>query len=322
MWRPQDGAPSAVARRRFLRTGAWAALSPLWASPLAAAERAAGESAYPGYIDAHVHVWTSDTTRYPLKPGFAKENLRLPSFTPEELFTHTRACGVDRIVLIQISHYGYDNSYLVDAMRRRPGVFSGVAAVDRNDRPREAMVELMRQGVRGFRITPGNLAADRWLDGDGMSAMWEYGAQERLAMCPLINPQHLPAVNRMCLRFPETPVVIDHFARIGIDGRFRKADLDNLCGLARHKNVHVKVSAFNALGKKEPPYLDLAPMIRRVLDAFGPERLMWATDSPWQVMGGHTYRDSIELIRSRLDFLTETDRQWMLRETAQRVFFS
>jgi predicted TIM-barrel fold metal-dependent hydrolase len=196
-----------------------------------------------------------------------------------------------------------------------------VAVIDRDDRPRETMLELARRGVRGFRIRPAGRPAEGWLDGDGMAAMWKCGAEEGLAMCPLIDPEYLPAVDRMCAKFPDTPVVVDHFARIGVDGVFRNADLDNLCRLARHNSAHVKVSAFYALGKKEAPYLDLGPMIRRVLDAFGPERLMWASDGPFQVMKGHTYKDSIELIRSRLGFLTPTDRDWLLRKTAERVFF-
>ena len=35
------------------------------------------------------------------------------------------------------------------------------------------------------------------------------------------------------------------------------------------------------------PYTDLAPMIRELGDAYGAERLMWATDCPFQVMKGH-----------------------------------
>jgi predicted TIM-barrel fold metal-dependent hydrolase len=141
-------------------------------------------------------------------------------------------------------------------------------------------------------------------------------------MCPLIDPEHLPALDRMCARFAETPVVIDHFARIGAGGVIRTSDLDDLCRLARHKSVYVKVSAFYALGKKRVPYLDLGPMIRRVLDAFGAERLMWGSDSPFQVLGGHRYKDSVELVRRRLDFLTAGQREWILRKTAEKVLFS
>ena len=42
-----------------------------------------------GYIDAHVHVWTPDVDHYPLAPGYKKEDMKPPSFTPEELFRHS-----------------------------------------------------------------------------------------------------------------------------------------------------------------------------------------------------------------------------------------
>lgn len=310
------GSVKSQSRRDFL----WTGVSAVAGSALTGAKTADGASGA-GYIDAHVHVWSADTDRYPLKSGFSKEKLRAPSFTPEELFAHTRPCGVTRVVLIQISHYGFDNSYMLDAMHKYDGIFSGVAVIDADARPREKMLELARQGVRGFRIGTSGRSASSWLDGEGMSAMWACGAERGLAMCPLINPEHLPALDRMCARFPGTPVVIDHLARIGIDGTFRDTDIDALCGLARHKNVHVKVSAFSALGSKKAPYLDLAPLIRRVLGAFGAQRLMWATDGPWQMMRGHTYRDSIGLIRTGLDFLTDEDRRWILRKTAERLFF-
>ena len=316
---PRNASPATPSRRQFLRAallggGAWA----LGRAGLGAE----ADDLEHGCIDAHVHVWTPDTDRYPLAPGFRKEAMSPPSFTPEELFAHARPCGVDRVVLIQMSYYGFDNSYMTDMMAKHPGVFSGVAVIDRDDRPRPTMLALAAKGVRGFRIVPGERPADRWLEGDGMAAMWRCGADRGLAMCPLIDAEYLPAVDRMCERFPATPVVVDHFARIGIDGLMREADLANLCRLARHRNTCVKVSAYYALGKRTAPYLDLGPMIRRVLEAFGPERLMWASDGPFQVMGGHTYRDSIELVRSRLDFLSPTDRRCLLVKTAERVFFA
>jgi hypothetical protein len=40
------------------------------------------------------------------------------------------------------------------------------------------------------------------------------------------------------------------------------------------------------------------------------------------VQEGHTYAASIELVRDRLDFLTDEDRQWLLRKTAEKVFFA
>ena len=308
------------ARRRLLDAAAAAAAT--WAiTPRSARAEPTKRDAAEGYIDAHVHVWTSDTRRYPLATGYTKRQMAIPSFTPEELFVHARPCGVKRVVLIQMSYYGSDNSYMLDMVHRHKGVFSGVGIVDEAGDPRPKMRELARQGVRGFRIAAGTQAPDRWLASDAMAAMWRCGAEDRLAICPLMNPEYLPALEAMCRKHPKTPVVIDHFARIGIDGQIRTRDLENLCGLARHKSVRVKLSAYYALGRKKAPYLDLAPMIRRLLDAFGPERLMWASDSPFQVLGGHRYRDSIALIRERLDFLTAADREWLLRRSAEQVFF-
>lgn len=272
-----------------------------------------------GWIDAHSHVWTPDTGRYPVAPAFANRRRNPPSFTPEELLAEARPCGVTRVVLIQMSWHGFDNRYMLDSIARFRGVFSGVAAIDENHRPAETMRQLKARGVRGFRIQP---RAPGWLDGEGMAAMWRCGATEGLAMCPLITPAALPALDRMCRRFPETTVVIDHCARVGADGEIREEDLAALCRLAVHPRVHVKLSAFYALGKKQPPYLDLVPLIRRLYEAYGAGRLMWATDCPFQLLNGHTYRASVELVRDRLDFITARDRDLLLRGTAERVFFA
>ena len=119
----------------------------------------------------------------------------------------------------------------------------------------------------------------------------------------------------------DAPVIIDHLCRIGAGEPISEAHIAALCDMAQYPRVMVKVSAFYALGEKKAPYLDLADMIRRVYEAFGAERLMWASDCPFQVMGGHSYRESIALVRDRLSFLGPTDRDWILRKTAEKTFF-
>ena len=301
-------------RRAFLRSTALAALAPAGCASLGGGG---------GYIDAHVHVWTPDTQRYPLAPGFAKEGMKPASFTPEQLFMHTKPEGVDRIVLIQMSFYQFDNRYMTDMMAQHPGVFGGVAIVD-DTKPdvRTTMKQLAAKGVRGFRLYTDKEKAEAWLTSPGMKAMWSAAADEGLAMCLLANPDALPAVQKMCAQFPRTCVVIDHFARIGMKGAVNQGELDNLCRLADFAHTHVKTSAFYALGAKKAPYIDMGPMIRKLRDSYGANRLMWASDCPFQVEGGHTYADSIALIRDRLDFLTPEDKSWMLRRTAEKVFFS
>lgn len=303
-----------LSRRRVLQVAAITASSATlgWA-----------EEKSPGHVDAHVHIWTPDTAAYPLGPDYEKSAMQPASFTPEELFAHCRPAGVDRVVLIQMSFYQFDNRYMLDAIAQHPETFRGVAIIDHQkaDTP-ETMQSLRKQGVTGFRLYADAKATASWLDSPEMARMWKTAAETDQAICLLANPDALPSIQRLCRKFPKTTVVIDHFARIGVTGEINPQDLDNLCRLADHPRVFVKTSAFYALGKKQAPYLDLAPMIRRLRDTYGAQRLMWASDCPYQVEKGHTYAASIALIRDRLDFLTEEDKAWMLRKTAETVYWS
>ena len=313
--------PMTLSRRNFGRVAlAGAAMAGAASSPQCSLS--AESEPLTDLIDAHVHLWTPDTTMYPLSPNFKKADMQPPSFTAEELFAHCRPAGVARIVLIQMSFYEYDHSYMLEAMKKHQGVFSGVALIDyQADDVTDQMEALAAQGVRGFRLHSRGTAKD-WVDDPGMARLWRKAADAGWAVCPLINPTDITYVDALCSKFPDTKVVVDHFARIGISGTIDSGQLDQLCRLSRFSNTHVKTSAFYALGNKSVPYDDLIPMIRRVVDSFGPERLMWASDCPFQVQGNHDYVSSIALIRDRIDFLSASDKQWMLRGTAEKVFFS
>lgn len=274
------------------------------------------------FIDAHSHVWTPDVKKYPLAPGYEVSDMKPPSFTAEELQAEMKPVGVNRVVLIQMSFYGFDNSYMLDCMAKYPGMFSGVAVIDQNGaQPTPKMLELKKKGVRGFRIRPQTKKVDEWLDGDCMEEMWTTGAKEGMAMCCLMDAVGLPALDKMCQKHRDTTVVIDHLARIGVTGEIDPKEVDMLCKMAKHPNVYVKVSAFYALGKKQMPYHDLLPLIEKVYQAFGANRLMWATDCPYQVQGDHSYQASIGLVKNGLPFLSGMDKEWILEKTAEKVFF-
>lgn len=275
-----------------------------------------------GIIDAHSHIWTRDIDKFPLSGGAHLADLDPASFTTEELLALIPQHQVDRVVLIQHHlFYGFDNSYMIDAAQRYPDRFRIVGMVDDTaPAPDKKMKALVDQAVSGFRITSW-VRGRRWLRGAGMESMWRCAVQTGQAICCLMDPPDLPSLHAMCRRHPDTKVVIDHFARIGVDGVIRERDVERLCGMAIHKNVYVKLSAYYALGKKEAPYHDLLPMIRRLLDSFGPERLMWASDSPYQLIGDHSYGPSLSLIRDHVSDISEGDRDWLLRRTAEKVYW-
>jgi predicted TIM-barrel fold metal-dependent hydrolase len=274
-----------------------------------------------GYIDAHVHVWSDELDRYPISAPFQPADMNPVAARPEALIEQAQRSAVHRIVAVQMSYYGCDNTYLIDVMNRFPGRFAGIGIVDwSGSDPDGDMCALAKEGVKGFRVdAEGERGAD-CLRSEGLRKMFRCGQREGLAICFLMLPDALAAIAGLCARFPETPVVIDHLAQVGANGRILDPQISHLCALARFPQVKVKVSAFYALGNKRPPHQELAPFVRRVYEAFGPQRLMWGSDWPFQVTE-ETYDDSIALIRDRLEFLSRSDKEWLLRKTAQVTFF-
>jgi predicted TIM-barrel fold metal-dependent hydrolase len=320
--------PGGWSRRQWL-AGAAGALAACESASEAPAPETKAEAVQPPdgpYIDGHVHVWTPDTDAYPISPKHEKSAMKPPSFTPEELFAHCGPAGVGRINLIQMSFYQDDHRYMLDAMARYPKTFAGTGLLTditaEGAKPAERMAQLADQGLRAFRIG-GRSGADGpgWMQHPNYEALYRLGAERNLILSFLINPADITEIDRLCTQFPDTPVIIDHLARIRAGSETMEADTTALLGLAKHEKVYVKVGAFYALSAEGPPYTDLLPLVERVVKGFGAERCMWESDCPYQVQPPHDYQSSIALIRDRAPFLSESDKEWILTKTAESLLF-
>ncbi|MCH2201668.1 MAG: amidohydrolase [Fuerstiella sp.] len=316
-------------RREFLqKAGAIAAFTAKSPSSLSATPSALSKN---GTIDAHVHVWTSDTQKYPLAAGFTNEDLWFPSFSAEEVMERGRPAGVNRFNLVQMTWYGLDHSYILDVIARYPGQFTGTGIVPAVTdvslaSPDRMMTELSKGGIYAFRIRgqstrPKFNDGARWLEHPGYDKMFATGADHNLALSFLMLPSDLPELDRMCTKFPETPVIIDHFCLVGRNMKFIEEEINQLLKMAQHKKVMLKIGAFYAFGQKTPPYLDMLPLIERVVDAFGPERCMWESDAPLQTKNGHTLTAAVAVIDEHADFLSKSDKRKILVTTAENFFF-
>lgn len=273
-------------------------------------------------IDAHIHVWTSNYSAYRQSSRFTAPATRPATFTLEEFMDHAGPCGVRRAVLVQSACYVFDHSYICDAIQQFPNRFAGVALINENPTTVDDRLDALRgRGIVGLRLVTLNSDADAWVDSRTTQVLLRSAAAHKMAACFLCDPTALPAIDRVCRQFPELTVVIDHMARVGADGNVKDNQVAKLCALATHRGVYVKLSAFYALGQKTPPYLELLPVIRQLRDAFGPERLMWGSDCPFQVAPGHGYLQSLELLTKHADFLSHDERRQILQVTAEQVFF-
>ena len=89
--------------------------------------------------------------------------------------------------------------------------------------------------------------------------------------------------------------------------------------LAKYPNVSVKVSASPGLSRQPYPFRDVAEHIKRVFDAYGPQRSYWGTDIT-NSYAKASYRQRITHFTEELSFLSEVDKDWVMgRAILQRL---
>lgn len=276
----------------------------------------AGPLAAKGYriLDSHVHVWKKDP-QYP----WAKETTHPPEkdATPEMLLELMKANGIERTVIIQVIHYRWDNSFLADTLKRYRKTFHGVARVNPEDPAApDHLSKLTAQGFRGVRLSPSANTAGDWIRGPLMPPLWKRCNDLGVPMTVLAPITRIPDVEKLIGKYPDLTVVIDHMADCPVD---QPGELEKLLALKRYPKVFVKVSHTWSLSKQSYPWSDSQEHVKRLHQAFGPQRLMWGTD--WPVCLPHaTYSQTLTVVRDEMKFLNEDDKSWMLSKTIERVW--
>ena len=172
---------------------------------------------------------------------------------------------------------------------------------------------MQEHGFAGMRLSPSYDRQADWLNSPDSYPLWRRAEELGAVFNFLIREEQLPQLGDMAARFPGVPVVVDHMGYPDIEG-----DTANLVRLARLPNVYVKVTEFyNHSKTRDYPYADVLPTVRRVYDAFGPQRLMWGTGFVHgERVGRILYAQELELIRERVPFFTPEDQEWILGRTA------
>ena len=81
--------------------------------------------------------------------------------------------------------------------------------------------------------------------------------------------------------------------------------------LAKYPNVSVKLSSVPLISLKSYPFRDTFAHIRRLFDAYGPQRCHWGTDVT-NSLARATYRQRVTQFTEELTFLSEDDKDWIM----------
>ncbi len=230
--------------------------------------------------------------------------------------------GVDKAALIQFRGV-FDNSYLLECVRRFPGRFSVVAIVDtgRPDAP-ERLEEWVKQGVEGVRLSPTVRSP-----GSGPLAIWRKAAELGIVVSSLGTVQEFasPEFENIIQEFPSLNIIIEHLGGGGQDrtpphGTYRK-----VLALAKYPNTFMKVPGLGEICPRPMPFIqpmpfpDIPPLIEMAIEAFGAKRLMWGSDFPPSA-GREGYGNTLRLPMEHVKFPSEEDKEWIFGKTATTLW--
>jgi predicted TIM-barrel fold metal-dependent hydrolase len=248
----------------------------------------------PNACDCHVHV-VGPKHQFPLaeRRSYTPMDAPLPA-----LRAHLARLGIDRVVVVQPSFYGFDNSCMIAALAELGPAARGVVALA-IDTPAAELDSLHRVGVRGIRL---NLASLGSTTPDKLATLLHGTAQ----LCArngwhiqvFMHAEALRSVDD-ALRQVGVPIVIDHFGLVNPaepDGPAARA----LLKLLESGRVWVKVSAPYRIAEDldDPNVRAFAECLVRT----NHERLVWGADWPHTpVHGASPVHDDGEMPYREMD---------------------
>jgi len=225
----------------------------------------------PGTCDTHIHVY-GPRDRYPLAPT---SPFTPPDAPVEEYIKLMQRLGIDRVIVVQPSAYGKDNSCVLDTIAGLGPRARGVAVIDLDTSDTEIQT-LTRAGVCGvrFHMLPGGVLPWDILE-DMAARVHNFGWHVQLQL----DGRDLPQYESMLHRLPGN-LVIDHTGKFFEPVPTHHPGFQSLLRLVDSGRVWVKLAAPYETSKTGAPGYDDVGVLAKALVAAAPERMVWATNWP------------------------------------------
>lgn len=138
-------------------------------------------------------------------------------------------------------------------------------------------------------------------------------ANHALPLCVLI-PGHVELLEPSIAEFSACRFVIDHIGMPATPEGFAY-----VLGLSKYANVSLKWCHPHRTFPDAPyPFVSAVEGLQRAIEAYGRERIMWASDFT-AVRTGHRWADTLFYLRDS-DRISREDKDWILGGTARRLF--
>jgi len=297
-----------LSRRDFLTSTAAAGAAIATQAP----QKAAAQVDRRMIVDAQIHLWKAESEDWKWVPGLQPQ-LPIP-FTIERAISMMDEAGVDRAVIVPPSWPGDRNDYAIEAVKRYPTRFRVMGKLPLQDPKSLDLLPRWKEqpGMVGVRLIFNNATTIPWLTDGTADRFWPAAEQAELPVM-LFAPGRTLAFGQVAERHPQLSLILDHMGVTAAMVKDNKlADgISETVALAKYPNVSVKVSASPALSREPYPFRDVAEHIKRVFDAYGPQRSYWGTDLT-NSYAKASYRQRISQFTEELSFLSESDKDWVM----------
>ena len=232
-------------------------------------------------IDAHHHFWKYDPVEYGWIDD-AMDAIRR-DFLPEHLRAEIATAGVDGVVSVQARQSEQETAWLLGLAENNAFIKGVVGWVPLSSPKVDRALEkhCRHWKLRAVRHVVQGEPDDRFILGEefnaGIRLLREFG----LAYDILIFERQLPPTIEFVDLHPEQVFVLDHIAKPKIKAGELEPWRTNMLELGKRKNVYCKISGLVTEADFATwTEAQLQPYLDTVLEAFGPQRLMFGSDWP------------------------------------------
>jgi L-fuconolactonase len=267
-------------------------------------------------IDAHFHCWRLDRGDY----GWLT-----PALTPiyrdvsvADWARESRPCGVTGGVLVQAAPTAAETEFLIETATARddvPGVVGWTDLLASDASCTIVRLASAHRKLKGLRPMLQDIADPDWILQRALAPALDAMVECGLAFDALVKSAHLPRILELCVRHPALRVVIDHAAKPDIAGDHWEPWASDLQRIARETNAVCKLSGLFTESGARP----VRRWAQQVIDAFGPERVLWGSDWPVLELAAD-YRAWWDEVQPLLAPLGAAQRAAVLGSNARRVY--
>ena len=261
-------------------------------------------------VDSHVHVWPF---------GLVHSAQRSPEplqATPLDLLETSAGSGVGLTVMTPANVFP-DNGYVLGAAAVAPDRLRAAVGMDPRwpDAPERLRTYAMA-GAIGVRITPGSLPIVGPDDEAALLILAETAADLGLVLQWTAGLPRTGGIDLVAQRRPDLVQIVDHLG-LPPDATDLSA-LVRIRELAAIPSLFVKLSGLHALSRDGYPFRDAWGWAEGVIDAFGPDRMVWASD--WPLSGEFASHRQLRDLVDELPFLDDAGRTAILSGTPRRLW--